>query len=110
MIKKWLLSSFEINLRFRRVYLLTTIGVIVIAISIVFAYRENPKKSNVPFLVGLSEQEAVTLLENLNLRVNIKEDANNYLVENGIVTGQSPIENTQIAKNEIVTISVKNNK
>lgn len=43
MIKKWLLSSFEINLRFRRVYLLTTIGVIVIAISIVFAYRENPK-------------------------------------------------------------------
>ncbi|MEJ9165078.1 PASTA domain-containing protein, partial [Paenibacillus graminis] len=110
--KTWLLSSFEINLRFRKIYLLAIIGAILVTISLVFVYKPASENPKVPLLVGLSEQEAVSKLESLRMNVNIQTDTNNAsdLLKNGTVIVQTPGANIPIEKDAAITITVKNNK
>ncbi|MEC0171942.1 PASTA domain protein [compost metagenome] len=112
MFKTWLLSSFEINLRFRKIYLLAIIGAILVTISLVFVYKPASENPKVPLLVGLSEQEAVSKLESLRMNVNIQTDTNNAsdLLKNGTVIVQTPGANIPIEKDAAITITVKNNK
>ncbi|HEY5561420.1 MAG TPA: PASTA domain-containing protein [Clostridiaceae bacterium] len=105
MLKKWMLSTFEIKIKLRGVYMLLFVTLLIGSIFVYKSIAYNNAHAVLPNFIGMTLSEAEVQLDTIGVKFKTKEVISNVIVS-GTVVAQSPAIGTKIGKDEIISIDV----